>query len=71
VTSSQRIFTHKGGFFSQVLKDSEVGLGVVGDNLFSILPKILDWKSVLDTIGDALVRKYSTILTYRYFHYIR
>jgi hypothetical protein len=36
-----------------VLKDWEVGLGVVGD-FFAVLPKILDWESVLGTLGDAL-----------------
>jgi hypothetical protein len=30
------------GRFFQVLKDWEVGLGVVGDVFFSILPKIMD-----------------------------
>jgi hypothetical protein len=34
-----------------------VGLGIVGDNFFHILPKILDWESVLDAIEDALTRK--------------
>jgi hypothetical protein len=37
-----------------VLKDWEVGLGVVGDYFFVVLPKILDWESVLGTLGDAL-----------------
>jgi hypothetical protein len=37
-----------------VPKDWEVGLGVVGDDFFPILLKILDWESVLDTLGDAL-----------------
>jgi hypothetical protein len=34
-----------------------VGLGIVGDNFFHILPKIIDWESVLDAIEDALTRK--------------
>ena len=29
-------------------------MGVVGDDFFPILLKILDWESVLDTLGDAL-----------------
>ena len=36
-------------------KDWEVGLGVVGDDFFPILPKIIDWESGLDTLGDALI----------------
>jgi hypothetical protein len=38
-----------------VPKDWEVGLVVVGDGVFSILPKILDWETVLGTLGDALI----------------
>ena len=34
----------------QTPKDLEVGLRVVRDEFFSILPKILDWESVLDTL---------------------
>jgi hypothetical protein len=30
-------------------------LVVVGDRVFSILPKILDWETVLGTLGDALI----------------
>jgi len=43
-----------GVFFFQVLKDWEVGLGVVGDEFFSILPKFLDWETILGILGDAL-----------------
>ena len=35
-------------------KDWEVGLGVGRDEFFSILPKFLDWETVLGTLGDAL-----------------
>jgi hypothetical protein len=31
-----------------------VGLGVVEYDFFPILPKILDWKSCMDALGDAL-----------------
>jgi hypothetical protein len=31
-----------------------VGLGVVGDDFFSILLNIQKWESVLDNLGDAL-----------------
>jgi len=37
-----------------VPKDWEVGLGVGRDEFFSILPKFLDWETVLGTLGDAL-----------------
>jgi hypothetical protein len=43
----------RGGGFFQVLKDWEVDLGVVGHEFFSILPKFLDWESLLGTLGDA------------------
>jgi hypothetical protein len=39
--------------FFQVLKDWEVGLGVVGDEFFLILLKFLDWETTLDTLEDA------------------
>ena len=35
-------------------KDWEVGLGVVGDEIFSILSKFLDWETLLGSPGDAL-----------------
>jgi hypothetical protein len=35
-------------------KRLEVALGVVGNEFFSILPKFLNWETVLDTLGDAL-----------------
>jgi len=44
-----------GGDFFQVLKDWDVvGLGIVGDEFFPILLKILEWETVLGTLGDAL-----------------
>lgn len=34
-------------------KDWEVVLGVVGDDFFLILPKFVNWDTVLGTLGDA------------------
>ena len=31
-----------------------VGLGIVGDEFFPILLKIIEWETVLGTLGDAL-----------------
>jgi len=39
-----------------VLKDWGVILGtVVGDGIFSFFLKIMDWKGLLGTLGDALI----------------
>jgi len=40
-----------------VPKNWEVGLRVVGDEFFKILPKFLDWEIVWGTLGDALTRE--------------
>jgi hypothetical protein len=37
-----------------VPKDWEVGFGVIGDEFFSILPKFMDWDTLMGTLGDAL-----------------
>jgi len=37
-----------------VPKDWEMGLGVIGDEFFSILPKFLDWEAILVILGVAL-----------------
>ena len=58
-TSGPRVFTRNEGFFSQMLKDWKIVLGVVGDDFFSILLK--SWiGSVLDTIEDALIESHPT-----------
>jgi hypothetical protein len=38
-----------------VPKDWEVSLGVIRDRLFSFFSKIMDWKGLLGTLGDALI----------------
>ena len=43
------------GVFSQVPKDWEVNLGVVGDEFFSFFPKFMDWEGLLGTLGDTLI----------------
>ena len=49
-----RNFTRGRVVFFQVPKDWEMGLGVIGDEFFSILPKFLDLETLLATFGDAL-----------------
>jgi len=34
-----------------------VGLGIVGDEFFLFLLKILDWEALLGTLGDTLRKK--------------
>ena len=41
------------GVFSQVSKDWEMSLEVVGGEFFSFFSKITDWEGLLDTLGDA------------------
>jgi len=39
------------GFFSQVPKDWEVSLAVVGDRFYLFFLKIMNWYGLLDTLG--------------------
>jgi len=42
-----------------VPRDWEMSFGVVGNGFFSFFPKIMDWKGLLGTLGDALTSRVS------------
>ena len=62
MTASAHIFPCGGLLFFKCQKVGRWGLGVIGDVFFFNLAKVLDWESILGTLGDALTTTVSTEL---------